>query len=166
MPRPVWSAVAAMLALVVAPCTAGAQQPCSTPEHRQFDFWAGTWEVTAKERVAGRNEITVEEGGCVLHEHWTGAGGSTGQSFNVYDAGAALWHQFWVDNSGTVLHLTGRFESGAMRLAGATVGRDGGTVRQRLTFTPNPDGTVRQLWEQSPDGATWSPVFDGLYRRK
>jgi hypothetical protein len=35
-----------------------------------------------------------------------------------------------------------------------------------LVFTPNPDGTVRQLWEQSPDGETWTAVFDGLYRKQ
>jgi hypothetical protein len=34
----------------------------------------------------------------------------------------------------------------------------------RITWTPNPDGTVRQHWEQSTDaGATWATIFDGLY---
>ena len=98
------------------PAAAVAQQACSAAEYRQFDFWVGKWEVTAKDRVAGHNEITLEEGGCVVHEHWTGAGGSTGQSFNVYDRSGRRWHQFWVDNSGTVLHLTGRLDSGVMRL--------------------------------------------------
>lgn len=27
--------------------TAATLTPCSTPEYRQFDFWAGSWEVYA-----------------------------------------------------------------------------------------------------------------------
>ena len=145
---------------------AAAQQPCKAPEYRQFDFWLGKWEVKARDQLAGYNEITVEEGGCVVHEHWTGAKGGTGQSFNVYDTGAGRWHQFWVDNSGTVLHLVGGLEAGVMLLTGATTGPEGKPLHQRLSFTPNPDGTVRQLWEQSPDGNTWSTVFDGLYHKQ
>jgi len=145
---------------------AEAQQKCSTGEHRQFDFWVGRWEVTAQGGVAGHNEITLEEDGCVLHEHWSGSRGGTGQSFNSYDPAGRQWHQFWVDNSGTVLHLTGQLESGVMRLKGTTLGKDGSTMHQRLSFTPNPDGTVRQFWEQSPDGVAWTAVFDGLYRRQ
>ena len=34
------------------------------------------------------------------------------------------------------------------------------------TWTPNPDGTVRQHWEISSDaGKSWTTAFDGLYRR-
>jgi len=143
-----------------------AQQTCAGDEYRQFDFWVGTWEVTARGGVAGRNEITLEENGCVLHEHWSGAKGGTGQSFNIYDRGGRLWHQFWVDNSGTVLHLSGGMTEGVMLLTGTTTGPGGKLVHQRLSFTPNSDGTVRQLWEQSPDGESWSVVFDGLYRKE
>jgi hypothetical protein len=35
-----------------------------------------------------------------------------------------------------------------------------------MSFTPNSDGTIRQLWESSADeGKTWTPLFDGIYRR-
>lgn len=154
------------LLLLLLHTAAAAQQKCSVVEYRQFDFWVGTWEVTARGGVAGRNEITLEEDGCVLHEHWTGSRGGTGQSFNIYDRGGRLWHQFWVDNSGTVLHLSGGLSDGVMLLTGTTAGSEGKTIHQRLSFTPNPDGTVRQLWEQSPDGESWSVVFDGLYRKQ
>lgn len=33
---------------------------------------------------------------------------------------------------------------------------------ERITWTPNADGTVRQHWEQSTDGGkTWTTAFDG-----
>jgi len=40
------------------------------------------------------------------------------------------------------------------------------TIYDRITWTPRADGTVRQLWETSADGKTWSAIFDGLYSRK
>jgi hypothetical protein len=41
------------------------------------------------------------------------------------------------------------------------------TLVQRITWTPLPDGGLRQLWETSADaGSTWKTVFDGYYSRK
>jgi len=40
-------------------------------------------------------------------------------------------------------------------------------VRQRITWSREPDGRVRQLWESSKDGGrSWTTVFDGLYVRQ
>ena len=36
----------------------------------------------------------------------------------------------------------------------------------RITWTPLPAGQVRQLWETSSDGKSWTVAFDGLYTRK
>src|SRR5512138_297492 len=97
----------------------GPAKPCATAEHRQFDFWLGEWNVVnAKGQTAGTNAITLEQDGCVLHEHWTGAKGGTGQSFNVYDATDKRWHQIWVDNSGSLLQLQGGLVDGRMVLEG------------------------------------------------
>ena len=38
-------------------------------------------------------------------------------------------------------------------------------VRHRISWTPNPDGSVRQHWETSTDGAAWTTAFDGRYLR-
>lgn len=170
------SAPVALLAIVLAlPAVAAAQNAppgCGAPEHRQFDFWLGEWTVTdsAGKTVYGSNRITNEESGCVVHEHWTSAGTgaalNTGQSLNAYDRGARQWGQDWVGSGGDVLHLRGGLRDGAMVLAGETRGAGGVAVQQRITFTPQPDGRVRQLWESSSDGGkTWTVAFDGWYRR-
>ncbi|MFN0177313.1 MAG: hypothetical protein ACKVZ0_00840 [Gemmatimonadales bacterium] len=139
---------------------------CDTAEHRQFDFWVGSWDVTVGGQPAGRNDITVEEDGCILHERWKGSTGSTGQSFNFYSRVTKKWRQVWIDNGGNPLDLTGEYGSGKMALAGTTQ-TPRGLAHQRLTFFKNDDGTVRQLWESSSDdGKTWSVAFDGLYRRR
>jgi hypothetical protein len=73
----------------------------------------------------------------------------------------------WVDASGTLLLLDGGIVDGAMVLEGERPAPGGkGIVRHRIAWTPNEDGTVRQLWEASQDGgANWSMIFDGLYTR-
>jgi hypothetical protein len=141
---------------------------CAGAEARQFDFWVGNWNVTVAGKQAGTNEVTLEENGCVLHEHWTSSrGGSTGQSFNFFDRTISRWHQFWVDNGGNYLHLTGAYADGKLVLTGEAPGADGKPADQRLTFFQNADGSVRQLWETSADhGTTWQVAFDGLYRKR
>lgn len=138
---------------------------CDAAEHRQFDFWVGSWTVTSGGKPAGTNEITREERGCVLHERWTGAGGNTGQSFNFYDRSAKQWRQVWIDSAGNPLDLWGGMADGKMILTGKTRSPNGASL-QRITWSREPDGAVRQLWESSTDdGKTWSVAFDGLYRR-
>jgi len=161
------SAAAAFIVLMPAVAAAqNAQQaPCSAPEYRQFDFWVGDWEVrNAAGNLAGTNTITSMLSGCVLHEQWSGNGGSVGESFNIYDRQSGTWHQTWVDNSGLLLRLDGGLEGEAMVLRGELQGADGKTRRQRITWTPNGDGSVRQHWESSTDGESWNTLFDGTYR--
>jgi len=140
-------------------------QPCSEPEASQFDFWVGQWEVHANGKLAGHNTISRIHGGCTLLEEFSGAAGPyEGKSFNYYDATDGQWHQVWVDNSGTRLHLAGGFHEAAMSMSGKRIAQ-GAEILDRITWTPNDDGTVRQLWEMSTDGGTsFRTLFDGLYR--
>lgn len=140
--------------------------PCATPGHRQFDFWIGDWNVTAGERTAGTNSIRQVHGGCALEENWqgAGAGGISGSSFNIFDEASGKWHQTWVDSSGTLLQLDGGLVDGSMVLSGSRPAPNGGAALHRISWTPNGDGSVRQLWETSLDaGGSWSVLFDGLY---
>ncbi|HEY0615610.1 MAG TPA: hypothetical protein VGC96_13245 [Candidatus Elarobacter sp.] len=153
-----------------APASSAAARPpaCTSAHDREFDFWLGDWAVTdrASGKPEGTNQITRELRGCVLQEHWAGAQGGHGTSFNHYDAARKLWHQTWVDDSGGILYLDGGLRNGAMILSGRRPGRNGATVLDRITWTRRPDGSVRQFWESSRDGGkTWSTAFDGIYRR-
>ncbi|HEX3234925.1 MAG TPA: hypothetical protein VHR41_12055 [Gemmatimonadales bacterium] len=150
------------------PLSAQATRPkCDLAEYRQFDFWIGDWEVTTQGKQAGTNLVTREEDGCLIHEHWTGAKGGTGQSLNFFDRGDARWHQVWVSNDGGVLNLAGSYVEGTLTLRGETKQADGTRLMHRLSFHLNPDSTVRQFWEISSDkGKTWASSFDGLYRKR
>lgn len=148
----------------------GAQNPPPPPpEVRDFDFWIGEWEVSTPDgTVAGHNLIEPILGGRVLRESYTTKGAFAGHSFNSFNASADRWEQFWVDNSGTVLHLKGGLnEAGEMVLSGERLTAEGHTVTDRITWTPHQDGSVRQHWELTTDGGqTWQTLFDGTYRRR
>jgi hypothetical protein len=135
--------------------------------HRAFDFWIGEWDVHGKDGTrVGTNSIQRAIGGCALHERYDTGRGYHGQSFNVYDASRKVWHQTWVDSSGLLLLLEGGVRDGNMVLEGKTVAADGRVVRQRITWTPNPDGSVRQFWESTNARGEWTVAFDGKYTRR
>jgi hypothetical protein len=141
--------------------------PSLPPEARQFDFWVGEWTVTNPTgKHAGNSRIESVAGGAGVLENWTGAAGYTGRSLNAWNAAKKQWQQYWVGSGGGVLELTGGLVDGRMVLSAEREVR-GQRRTERITWTPNADGTVRQHWEQSTDGGkTWSTAFDGLYRRK
>lgn len=169
--RPLAIAVPILAGLLVITSALSAQSPpgCDAPEHRQFDFWIGSWTVTTPQGdLAGTNRIERTLKGCVLVENWAGSKGGSGNSFNLWTATDGKWHQVWVDDSGTMLTLVGGLQGTSMVLTGthAAPGRPGVTSTERITWTPLDGGRVRQLWESSTDGGTtWSSQFDGLYTR-
>ena len=141
-------------------------QNCSSEKSHEFDFWIGEWEVTAGGNVPGTNSIQPILDGCVVQEIWAGAGGSKGSSLNFYNPQLGQWEQFWVWRNGTTIHTRGGYSDGKMILEGESKNQQGETVTNRITWTDNDDGTVRQYWEVSQDnGETWSTAFDGLYTR-
>ncbi len=141
--------------------------PCNSAEHRQFDFWLGDWRVHRHDgALAGLNRIEREYGGCVVHERYATGKGYSGESLNLYDAARKVWHQTWVDSNGLLLTLEGGWNGRAMVLQGDSVQPRGVRARQRITWTPNPDGSVRQLWEVADAKGGWTTVFDGRYTKK
>lgn len=144
--------------------------PCTPEEYRHFDFWLGEWEVTpvGAAQPTASSKISSREAGCVVLEEYT-AGGFTGMSINFYDSITERWHQSWMSNAGTAVYLEGGLdEKGAMVMSdkGMTLNEVTGNIN-RTTWTPNDDGSVRQLWERSTDdGETWTVIFDGTYVKK
>ena len=144
--------------------------PPPPPVNHDFDFWLGEWNVTTPDgKAAGTSRIESVSNGHGLLENWTGdpaTGGGNGKSLNCYNVAKKQWQQLWVGSRGGVLELAGGLVEGKMTLSGSHLVR-GQTRWERITWTPNADGTVRQFWEQSHDGGkTWREVFDGLYQKK
>jgi hypothetical protein len=130
---------------------------------------SASWDVTGpKGGFAGINRIELVDGGCALFENWaSGGGGYTGRSLNSVD-GDGRWRQSWVDSSGGRLELVGGLVDGKMVMEGDSPPAKPGepNVKNRITWTPQADGGVRQVWEASSDGGkSYTIAFDGLYHR-
>lgn len=145
---------------------------CTAPEHRAFDFWLGEWDayVTGTENLAGRSTIASADRGCVVTEQWTSVRSPySGRSLNAYDPTTRTWVQVWMDSNGEITRYAGAATANGMVLTApdeVSPGRPA-KVHLRMTFTANPDGSVRQFGEQSADaGQTWAPSFDFIYRKR
>jgi len=145
---------------------------CADANHHAFDFWVGEWDAyrTGTDQAAGRSTIASEDLGCVVTEHWRSLNAPySGRSLNMYDAIAGKWFQYWMDSTGDITRFEGGLnESGQMVLVAANDVGPGQAEPQynRMTFTPNSDGSVRQHGETSPDGETWTTSYDFTYRRR
>jgi hypothetical protein len=154
----------------MAPTPVAAPAPkCITPEYRQFDFWIGSWDVvnTKDGTPAGSSVIEKLYQGCTIRENWSEANYSGG-SLNTYNEIDRKWHQTWTDSQGTWREFVGGLVDGKMVLIWKYQSHKdpNATVQERMIFTPNPDGTVRQYSDQSKDGVTWVERYDYTYRRR
>ena len=143
--------------------------PCCTPEHQLFDFWVGDWVVyDTTGRQIGENYIVKLEDNCILNEHWTGGGGSTGRSYNYYNRADSTWNQLWIDNGGNPLILKGKGSSGKMVLRSELVpGRRIDWLYNQITWTLNADGSVTQHWEVfDKNNQKLATAFKGIYRHR
>jgi len=128
--------------------------PCTGPEYRQFDFWAGGWDtydLADTSKVVARNRVTLILGGCVLREAYQQNDGLVGESYSLWDASRGVWHQSWVTNQGALLLLDGRLEGGRMVLTGAEKTADGTAALLRGIWWAEGEA-VREKAERSTDG--------------
>lgn len=168
--------IAYLAAVLLAAQPALAQQApsppaCTSDVYRAFDFWIGEWQafVTGTDQLAGLSTISREDGGCVITEHWRSQRANySGRSLNIYDAGRGHWEQFWVDSNGDITHFIGNPTDNGMQLTAEDDTSPGQPtpVFNRMTFTHNADGSVRQHGQVSADrGKTWTNRYDFTYRR-
>lgn len=143
--------------------------PCRhSDEFRAFDFWRGAWRVsTAQGDHAGDSSVELLLDDCVLLESWKSRFGFTGKSFNIWDRKSTQWVQTWVSSRGELTVYRGGRQGESMQLTTDVFEDDGKKMMKRMTFTPLPDGRVRQHGEQSTDsGRTWTTEYDLYYAKK
>ena len=164
------AALFAALLAAIAPATGLAQTPpCSSEAHDDFDFWVGHWNVYAPDGgpYQGENRIEKINGDCLITEHWSGAGGSVGESMNYLDPFSGQWHQIWVSAGAIIDYSGGLDDSGAMVLNGELYSPANGTRSDfRGTWTALEDGSVRQHFELAGTDGEWAVWFTGIYVRQ
>lgn len=133
------------------------------PEN-QFDFWLGEWNVTWGDDGKGTNHVTRILDERVVQEDFR-APDMHGMSFSVYDSERGLWCQTWVDNNGTYLDFTGKFEDEKMLLQRDAIVR-GEKCKQRMVWYDIEENQFHWNWERSDDGGlTWRTLWKIHYRR-
>jgi hypothetical protein len=143
-------------------------KPCAAPEHRQFDFWIGDWDVfergDAGRRVArARVSLTLDD--CVLLEEYDGADAHRGKSFSLYDSATKRWRQTWVTNRGEVLDIQGELDPGGAMVLGGFDRDPAGAPRQvRGRWIAETDGAVREIAERRGAATAWTLWFDLEFR--
>ncbi len=141
---------------------------CCQAPFSDFDFWVGEWQVTdTSGTFLGTNHIQRLLDRCLLQENWISGGQNRGKSINYYDPADEKWHQTWIDNQGTILHLAGGLQDKAMVLesdwqSGSKVSR----FKHRITWTPQPNGQVIQTWDMlDAGGQVLQTLFRGTYTK-
>ena len=156
--------------LVLTPICHGQQIGCGGLNgFSDFDFWVGEWEVfdSATGEKLGEDIIQKIESGCLLLEHWKSVSGGTGTSLNYYNPVTREWRQVWVSEGRYSIDIVGGIRSGCMVLEGSIYNFAGAVWDFRGNWTPRPDGSVRQFFEQfNHDSNDWATWFDRRYVRK
>lgn len=146
--------------------------PCASDAHDDLDFWVGDWDVYSardpKTKVAD-SRIERLYDGCAVRENWMPLGRPGGGSLNSLRSDGR-WHQRWIGASGeTVDFVGGLDQKGRMVMTGwwENYGGPGQHSFVRMSYTLNPDGSLRRLGEVSSDhGATYTTGYDLIYRKK
>ena len=134
--------------------------PCADAKRHQFDFWVGHWDVFDVKRHLVAHSLIEPVYGCGIRENWMPLNNQPGGSLSTFVPEQKRWEQFWIDSSGARVIFSGGWNGRAMILTGQW-----GRPLVRMTYSRNPDGSVRQLGEQSVDhGKSWKSAFDFTYR--
>lgn len=140
---------------------------CNAPEHHQWDFWIGDWDVFDAgnaNTIVARVHVDRILDGCVLREDYQDTNGHKGQSFSIYDAGSKAWHQSWVTNRGQLLLLNGGLRDGTMAMAAVETTPEG-TQKQIRGMWKLVEGGVRETAVTSTnEGRNWTPWFDLMFK--
>ncbi|MGB6310762.1 MAG: hypothetical protein WBF89_23505 [Steroidobacteraceae bacterium] len=146
---------------------------CDTPEHHQFDFWVGDWQVfdADSHQLVALDRVEKHSQGCIIQQNLTFLTDLyrrpgvkyrlAGISVNRFDGEA--WLQMWADNQWGAIFLRGSLDArGAMVLVSVIPSRNRDV---KLVYEKRADGTVRNLQYVAPAGSgKWVKYGDLIYR--
>ncbi len=131
----------------------------------QFNFWLGEWDCTWGDNGKATNSVLRIMADKVIQENFSSPE-LRGMSVSVYDPERKLWCQTWVDNNGSYLDFTGRFENGNMILTRDAIFK-GEACKQRMIWYNIEANQFDWNWERSDDdGKTWRVVWQIKYKRR
>ena len=163
-----WAALTLTIAGAAAAQAPPPKPACESPQHRQFDFWLGQWDVyrTDTNQLVAHSLIEKLYGGCAVRENWLPIGSPGGGSLNSWRPSEKKWLQTWTDGGNNWNEYAGGMDGRLMVLTGTSTSAAGGGTPVRMTYDAKPDGSVVQTGYQSSDGGkTWALAYEYAYRR-
>jgi len=137
-----------------------------------FQAGAAQSQVTLGDRAGALKRVSVlaESQPFALEAILKAVGGipqiEADAQFHAALAGANAKRYPCRDRNGTITNYVGELRDDAMHFHAEAFGDADGVHQIRtLAFTPNPDGSVRQLFQDSDEGKEWKTTFDGHYVR-
>jgi hypothetical protein len=142
-----------------------------------LDRLIGTWdfEASSEGRFLGRGLTTfewIEDGAFVLQRADDEPDPRTSEDWATHSPMPVTAVLGWDDTTGELTQLysdaRGVFRVYRMTLTDTawTAWRDAPGFFQRFIGTFRDDTTIEGAWESSPDGMTWEPDFDMVYRKR
>ena len=137
----------------------------SEQPEKQFDFWLGEWDLTWGEDGKATNHVLRIMNDRIIQENFSSPN-LQGMSVSSYERERGLWCQTWVDNNGTYLDFTGKFQDGKMILVRDAIVK-GEACQQRMVWQNIETDKFDWSWERSDDrGKTWRVLWEIKYKRK
>ena len=146
---------------------------CDTPQHHQFDFWLGDWQVFDAEtnKLVAFDRVEKHSEGCIVQQNLSFVTDLyrrpaakyrlSGMSVNRFDGEA--WLELWADNQWGAIALRGAPDAnGSMVLKTIIPSRNRDL---KLVWEKAPGGSVRILQYVAPAGSgKWEKYGDLIYR--
>ena len=154
--------------------SASTSSPCDTPQHHQFDFWVGDWQVfdAKSNQLVAFDRVEKHSEGCIVQQNLTFISDLyrrpgvnyrlAGIGVNRFDGEG--WLEMWADNQWGAIVLRGSPDSnGSMVLTSIIPSRNRDL---RLVWEKRPDGSVRNVEYVAVAGSgKWEKYGDLIYRR-
>lgn len=156
------------------PAAAHTSAPCDTPQHHQFDFWVGDWQVfdANNNQLVAIDRVEKHSEGCIVQQNLTFITDlyrRPGVSYRLAGVGVNRfdgeeWLELWADNQWGAIVLRGKPDAnGSMVLTSIIPSRNRDL---RLVWEKLPDGSVRNLEYVAAAGSgKWEKYGDLIYRR-
>lgn len=146
---------------------------CAHEQSRQLDFFLGRWNVAWSmsngQSGTARNEIVLENGGCVLREHFVDTNGVIeGTGLYSWFAPASKWVFMWMDSQGiSVMAMGGVPDDGSGAFA-LTPQRGADPNRQyRMIFSDVTEETFTWKYQsRAGETAAWEDETVSRYTRQ
>ena len=166
-----------------------AENACAAPEAQAFGFWAGEWDIQARQRPPGTDQWTENDAwirtrvrsmfaGCVVVEESIDVAGSdtvvVGMSMTSYNFSLGKYQQLWVDQNGFTWEYIGNWEGEKMVLYLEPAAASGEaqvpfqrTTRIRMVFDEIEENEFVWRYQYSTDeGYTWTSTNEAIYTRR